>query len=168
MNDANNEADEGDEKSHRQILNQAVRYLSYREHAVEELRFKLARKFEQKTIINQVLQSLLSDDLVNEQRYAGSYIRSRANRGYGPERIRGELRQKGLASALIENALASSCVEWDAELNKVWLKKYGHLCQNEAGNMEMAVQMRFLHYRGFSHEQIKRFFDEHVASSSPN
>jgi len=138
------------------IYNQAIRYLSYREYAIEELRSKLLKKFDSEWEVGQVLERLLNDDLLSEQRYAESYIRTRVKKGYGPEHIRNELMQKRLAKMDIERALADGEFVWGEEIYKVWLKKF-----NQAPNVKMqdrAKQWRFLQYRGFSNEHIKMLF----------
>ena len=139
------------------IYRSAIRYLSYREHGVKELRLKLRNKFEEQNEIDRVLSQLIKENLLSEQRYAESYIRSRVSKGCGPERIRFELLQKGVESTFVEDALALSEVAWDEEIRKVWFKKYGENRTNDLQNK--ANQWRFLQYRGFSSEQIKALLD---------
>ena len=144
------------ENKYREIYNQAIRYLSYREYAIEELRTKLLKKFDSELEVAQVLEQLLSDDLLSEQRFAESYIRARVNKGYGPEHIRSELMQKGLAKWAIDQALKDSEFVWSEEVYKVWVKKFN---QAPNDNMQDRVrQWRFLQYRGFSNEHIKMLF----------
>jgi len=144
------------ENSIRDIYNQAIRYLSYREYAIEELRIKLLKKFDSELEIARVLEQLLNDDLLSEQRYAESYIRARVNKGYGPEHIRNELMSKGLAKSTAEKALKDSDIVWDEEVYKVWTKKFKTTQIDDT--QDKARQWRFLQYRGFSHDQIKTLF----------
>lgn len=139
-----------------QIYNQAIRYLSYREYAVEELRIKLLKKFDSELEISQVLDQLLNDNLLSEQRFAESYIRARVNKGYGPEYIRNELKYRGLANYVIEQALNECEFVWDEEVYKVWMKKFNQTPNDDA--QDKAKQWRFLQYRGFSTEHIKMLF----------
>ena len=139
--------------SQRGIYQQAIRYLSYREYAVEELRLKLQNKFGESSYIEQILCQLLEDDLLSEQRYAESYIRARVSKGCGPERIQNELLQKRIERTIIERAFAELEVAWEQEIHKVWLKKFGNNKAESA--QEKAKQWRFLQYRGFLNEQIR-------------
>jgi len=138
------------------IYNQAIRYLSYREYAVGELRAKLLKKFDSKLGITQVLERLLTEDLLSEQRYAESYLRARVNKGYGPEYIRNELISRGLKKTLIDKVLQNSDIVWEEEVYKVWNKKFKATQLDEI--QDKARQWRFLQYRGFSHDQIKVLF----------
>ena len=144
----------------RQIRHQTVRYLSYREHATSELRIKLRKKFgteaEIERLIDQVLEHFIAEDLINEFRYAESYIRSRVNKGYGPENIRNELITKGIPKSIVDRAIDDCDIDWGEVIYRVWLKKYRNVTDIAE---EKAKQWRFLQYSGFSREQIKILFD---------
>ena len=76
--------------------------------------------------------------------------------GYGPLRIREELSQRGLQRTDIEVALRESGINWQAQLQDTWQRKFsGHL---PIDAKERAKQGRFLAYRGFSMEMINRLF----------
>jgi len=59
---------------------QALRYLSIREHNRSELSLKLRNKGYEEDIINRTLDSLEEDGLLSEKRYVEAYIRSSNNR----------------------------------------------------------------------------------------
>lgn len=150
-----------DKSYERQLIRgQAIRYLSFREHAFDELRRKLLQKFEPEKVINEVLQELTLEGLMSERRYAEAYIRARVNKGCGPVRISADLRHKELPSSLIDSALDQSGVDWDQEIQKVWSKKYGRCSREKLTITEKMNQSRFLQYRGFPHAQIKHFFEK--------
>ncbi len=86
-----------------------------------------------------------------------SYVAERVRKGFGPVRIRQELRHRGLADALIESYLERSPREWSAALSKAHDKRFGpgRACDAKAH----AQRARFLEYRGFPTELIAGFLD---------
>ena len=130
----------------------AMNMLARREHSVFELTRKLQQKDFPSILINEVIETLLADNLLSDERYAEAYIRMRSARGYGLQRIRLEMKERGVAAHLIDDAIEQSDVDWYALANDVRDRKFGEQRPEE---FELrAKQMRFLQYRGFSHAQI--------------
>ena len=82
----------------------AMDLLARREHSLEELRRKLKRRFANEDLVEGELQRLKDENLQSDERYADSFLRQRSARGYGPRRVRHEMRQKGLSDTEISNA----------------------------------------------------------------
>lgn len=131
---------------------QAMNLLARREHLRQELVLKLGKRFgaDAADEITAVLDDLETENLLCDQRFAGSYIRQRVGKGYGPDRIRQELRQKGVASELLDIAMDEADVDWVERAAQVRLKKFGPT--PPADFQEKARQLRFLNYRGFGGE----------------
>lgn len=128
--------------------------LARREHGRVELVRKLRQRGATEELIGPALDRLTQEGLLSEARYLESFIRYRAHSGYGPVRIRGELVQRGLVRAEIEQALAESGIDWAEQLEEVWQRKFaGRLPQDLR---ERAKQGRFLSYRGYPLELIGR------------
>ena len=89
-----------------EALERAFKFLSYRPRSEAEVRTKLSQLgFPQKSI-ETTLKKLRSLNLVNDEIFARSWARGRAEgRGYGPLRIERELRQKGIAKPLISQVV---------------------------------------------------------------
>src|SRR3546814_21124082 len=85
--------------------------LARREHGRVELARKLRQRGAPPELIEQALDRLCEQGLLSESRYLESFVRSRANAGYGPLRIREELAQRGLARADIEQIGRAACRE---------------------------------------------------------
>jgi len=81
-------------------------------------------------------------------------LSARRARGFGPVRIRHELEEKGIATELIEQWLDVSDPDWIEQVRRVREKKYGKKLPRDYP--ERARQARFLQYRGYTHDQIKR------------
>lgn len=92
--------------SEQESLQRAFKFLSYRPRSEAEVRTKLSQLgFPQKSI-DTTLEKLRSLNLVNDEIFARSWARGRAEgRGYGPLRIERELRQKGIARPLIRQVV---------------------------------------------------------------
>ncbi len=132
----------------------AMDLLARREHGRVELTRKLRQRGAPPDLIVPALDRLCEQGLLSESRYLESYVRSRANAGYGPLRIREELSQRGLPKADIEQALRDSGFDWAEQLRDLWQRKFAG--QIPADARERAKQGRFLSYRGYSLEMISR------------
>lgn len=131
----------------------AMDLLARREHGRVELSRKLRLRGAPSELIDPALDRLADEGLLSEARYLESFVRMRANAGYGPLRIREELAQRGLAREAIEQALRDSGFDWNAQLYEVWLGKFGELPGDQC---ERARQGRFLSYRGYPLDMIGR------------
>lgn len=135
------------------ITNNAVKYLSRREHSCLELRQKLARKGYESSLIEAVLTQLQAENLLNEERFIEDFIHSRKQKGFGPLKIEQELRERGIEEQWIKEKLAPQDSQWVELAYQARQKRFGHLSSQESS--EQAKQIRFLQSRGFSYSQIK-------------
>lgn len=104
-----------------------------------------------------MLDELADQRLQSDPRHADVYIRSRAERGFGPRRIVAELKERGAADDLIRAALAATECDWSTLARQVDRKKFG---TKPADSFEtLAKRRRFLEYRGFTSEHIKTALD---------
>jgi len=131
--------------------------LARREHSYQELHRKLVARFEAPDLIRIELDRLREERLQSDVRFAEAYIHSRAQRLYGPLRIRIELRERGIADSIIANAMQHSDVDWQANLLTLVRNKFGGAAP--ADLKEKARRLRFLQYRGFVGEDARALFD---------
>ncbi|MDQ7073877.1 MAG: regulatory protein RecX [Gammaproteobacteria bacterium] len=124
-----------------------------------ELRQKLRLRNFDSSEIEPVLQRLVDKNLQSEARFCEVFVRSRAERGYGPLRIRNELQQRGVTSELITEHLALYEFEWFDILQRLLEKRLAHGA--ELDRKGVAKQQRYLLGRGFCaeevHKVLKRF-----------
>ncbi|MDD0972454.1 recombination regulator RecX [Pseudomonas fontis] len=132
----------------------AMDLLARREHGRVELTRKLRQRGAADELIEQQLDRLTEEGLLSEARYLESFISYRSRSGYGPSRIREELGQRGLQRSDIEQALREADVDWRANLQDVWQRKFAG--QLPTDPRTRAQQTRFLVYRGFSMEMVGR------------
>ena len=134
------------------VTARAVSLLARREHSQAELRAKLAKADFDTDQIDQTLEQLSQSDIQSDARFAENYLRYRAQRGYGSQKIKLELKQRGLDNDVISTVIAESELDWFELANAARLKKFGETPPENIN--ERMKQQRFLQYRGFSHDQI--------------
>ena len=108
--------------------------------------------------VDRVVTELDRDGSLSDQRFTDSYIYHRVQRGYGPLRIRQELLERGVSEEIISAAMEHGAIDWMACLAAVSAKKFGKSVP--ADFTERARQSRFLQYRGFTPDQIRRLFNQ--------
>lgn len=133
----------------------AIRLLTQREHSRHELEAKLTRRFSDTALCGQVLDDLEGRGLLSDERFTEQYLNSRMRKGFGPLRIRAELRERGVADELIEAWLDLPAEEWLAHLHEAALGRFGDSFPQDARSQ--AKQARFLQYRGFPESLIRRY-----------
>lgn len=85
---------------------QAVRFLGTRPRSIEEVRRKLVENDYSSLIIETVLTRLESQGFVNDVEFARYWVRNRGEfNPRGPSALRAELRAKGVANEIIDEAL---------------------------------------------------------------
>ena len=139
---------------HQALRRRAIACLARREHSRAELAQKLAARFEaDSSEIDTVLDELVAQGLQSDQRFAESWVRSKAAR-FGSARLRHDLLAKGVAAELVEAVLAEAISgeeskEGDeaARARALWQHRFG---QPATDVRERAKQARFLQGRGFS------------------
>ncbi len=99
------------------------------------------------------MDGLAQQGWVSDSRFAEEFVRDRLSRGFGPLRIRAELKERGVSEDLAASWLEEDAVDWYAQAERTRCKRFG--TELPAGLRERARQARFLQYRGFSSEQIR-------------
>lgn len=135
----------------------AMDLLATREHSTQELRNKLARRDFDDTEVETALAALQQENLLSNERYTEAYVNSRREKGMGPVRIQAELRERGVEDELVEAFLDPRDAQWDELAEQVRLKKFGAAPPTDY--QARMRQARFLNYRGFTSEQIRRALD---------
>jgi regulatory protein len=134
-------------------LDVAYRFLSYRFRSRQEMILHLKSKRYDASLIDEVIQALESQDLLNDVRFANEWIANRQLLNPRSHReLKAELRQKGVSSEAIENALTT--LEPDAE--EVALEA---LMSKKKLRSRYADQRKLVHYlsaKGFSNETIRK------------
>jgi len=127
----------------------AYRLLGQREYSLSELSNRISRKWPQASDIDSFVYQLAEENLVSDERFAESFLRSRVQRHQGPMKIKAEMRGKGVPDAIISGVLDSMSGEWRA-LAAEWLER------QHSGAIDFADKQKYyrrLVNRGFTHDQ---------------
>jgi regulatory protein len=141
-----------------QIRQHCLTYLAIREHSQQELLVKLINKGFNKEDCLFVLTELADKDYQSDLRYAESYARARANKGYGVLIIEQYLKQKGITDTIIKQIIPTLNDAEFALLKQTYYKKYRD--KPIINLAEKAKRTRFLLQRGFDYALIKQLFKE--------
>ena len=143
----------------------AMRFLERREYSRLELHTKLLQRgFETQTIDN-LLGKLEDHKLLSDWRFAKTLIVTRAESGYGPQRIRRELSDRGVSEEMVGDAMADADIDWNVCGLTQAKKKFG--VQPARDFPEWARRARYLEYRGFDKASIKLAIGEVEDYSNP-
>src|SRR5689334_8611536 len=86
----------------------ALRILQYRFNSEHELRRKLAAKRFENAEIDEAIERLRREKWIDDERFAGAFVRTRAAKKVGPARIKRELSAAGVDRATADRALAEN------------------------------------------------------------
>lgn len=140
-----------------EIKSRAVKLLTTREHSRLELARKLQARGYPRADVDAVLDELEGVDLLSEARLIEVYVAERLHKGFGPVRIRFELREKGLSDTRIDPHLQLQDEECLALIGTVHDRRFGAGSRDD--RQTLAKRARFLEYRGFPSHLIARFLD---------
>lgn len=142
-----------------EIAQRALKLLAMREHSRRELAHKLAARGFDTADIDAALDRLMAEGSIDESRLAEHYVAERVGKGFGPLRIRGELREKGLADELIDRHLEPLRDDWADALAAVHDRRFGN--EPPTDRTDLGRRARFLEQRGFPTDSIRRFLRRH-------
>lgn len=140
-------SDDGD-KPVPSAYDKALGLLARREQSKRELRRKLDQRGYAGEEAEAALERLGEQHYQDDERFAGMLLRNRAGQGYGPLRIRMELKTHGLPELTIRQLLDEAEVDWEASAATQLRRRYGG--KAGADHAERARRVQFLLRRGFS------------------
>ncbi len=140
----------------RSIRAVAMDLLSRREHSTYDLTLQLKKRNFDMDEITAALDRLQRENLQSDSRFIESIVNSRVNAGFGPVKIKYELRQKGIGVERVDDYFSGITVEWEQLMAAQRSKKFGQ--DIPVDYREKMKQARFLQNRGFSAESVMRLF----------
>lgn len=144
----------------------AFRKLAGQDWSYFLLKIKITERTDNPELINPVLDKLVDDGWLCDLRFAQCYIRiTRNSKGYGPVKVRHNLKEKGISSNIIEQCLFEDHSIWARNAFNIRLKKYGLTPNNLK---EKYKQSNFLQSRGFTFHQIEISFMHQLPSEYEN
>lgn len=147
-----------------ELYQYALFMLSRRDYGKAELFARMKRRMYEKNegiidepLIELVLERLSEQHFLDDDRVAGLLIQGYLRKGYGPLRIKQEMRQKGFTETVVEKHFATLDVDWFEKAALVRSKKFGDDLPHDF--KEKSKQIRYLQYRGFFGDMIYELFN---------
>ncbi len=138
----------------------AYRLLGRREYSVFELDQRLRLKWPglEPGPVAELLEALVAENLLSDERFAESLVRAHVQRQQGPLKIRAALRAKGVSDASISRELERYADQW-VDLAARWLER------QHPGPLDFDARQnhyRRLVNRGFTHDQAMDALNRHT------
>ncbi|MDA3978711.1 MULTISPECIES: recombination regulator RecX [Gallibacterium] len=134
-----------------------LKLLAIRDYSEYELRCKLQAKAFSEQEIEDVIEKCQANNWQNDFRFCEHFLLSRVQRGYGLQRIKQEMQQKGIQNEVFQHVLAQSEIDWFALAEQVLSKKFPDYA--EIQDLKIKQKMwRYLYSRGFNQEEISSLF----------
>jgi regulatory protein len=141
------------DKPKRSAYDKALGLLARREHSRRELKTKLRQGGYEGEETSAAIDRLGEQRYQDDDRFGEVLLRSRIAQGYGPMRLRMELKTHGLSDARIRELLDAAEIDWDASASAQLRRRYG-----SAGTVDPAERGRraqFLLRRGFAAATVR-------------
>ena len=134
-----------------------------REYCVSDIRRKALERLEgDRQSAEDVVAALVADRFVDNARYASAFAREKASlQGWGPIKIRYQLRARGISDADISSALEEiDTGKASARLQKLLENKWHTLADDPQGRLKL---IKFALSRGYEYEEIEPFVKQITA-----
>ncbi len=131
----------------------ALGLLTRREHSRQELARKLSSRGVEPDDARAVVDKLANAGWQDDARFAELLVRSRANAGYGPVRIRAELATHALPPEIVAGALEAFEVDWSGTARDLLRRRHPSALGGDRAAQRKAAD--FLLRRGFEMPQVR-------------
>ncbi|MFC5435483.1 regulatory protein RecX [Rhodanobacter umsongensis] len=140
-------------KPKRSAYDKALGLLARREHSRRELKTKLRQGGYEGEETAAAIDRLGEQRYQDDDRFAEVLLRSRIAQGYGPVRLRMELKTHGLSDARIRELLDAAEVDWNISAAAQLRRRYGGGGTTDPA--ERARRAQFLLRRGFAAATVR-------------
>ncbi len=138
------------------LLERVLNYVMIRPRSVREVRDYLWRKKADPDMAEKIIQRMESRGYVNDESFAASWVRARQlTKPVSKRRLVAELRQKGVASELIDRAVGTEDYDETAALREIIIKK-----RKQARYQDEQKLLQYLARQGFGYDMIKTTLSE--------
>jgi regulatory protein len=140
----------------KKALGYAFLLLKYRPRTRHEIKIRLGRKKYSHSVIAHVLAYLEDYNYIDDQEFAGIYVKEKLRLGFGQKRIVFELKRLGIPEELIETTCNEVAPEIDTKsvLRDLISKMQGR-------NKSRQQVLRYLVQRGFRYREIMEELNEY-------
>jgi regulatory protein len=139
----------------------AADLLSRRAWTRADLRRRLVRRGAPPHVADDVVADLTGRGDLDDAAFARHWVETRGGRGYGPARLRADLRARGVPAPLVDRALAASDAEADLERARAIARRRLPLLRRGARPERAAARLRdHLLRRGYAAGVVARVVRE--------
>lgn len=135
------------------LVEAVIQLLARREYSRHELEGRFRSRVADEALLQRVLDRMVEDGYQSDLRCAGMIVRQRVGQGYGERRVRFDLQNKGIASAIVEQVLEEEEVDWFEQARELAERKYAGRPVTDM--KEKAKRVRHLQGRGFGFDEIR-------------
>lgn len=147
----------------RKAYHLAVQFLARRIRSEKEIRDYLQKKAIKEPIIQEVVHKLKSQQYLNDSEYAFAFVRTMVNTtDKGPDIIKQELKEKGIAEKIIIQALAEFPPELQLDKAVNVGKKFFKKPSKDSLKIQKQKVEQLLYRKGYSFELIQIALQETV------
>jgi len=140
----------------RKGYHRAVKYISSVKRTVSEVESHLSSKLENKALVSEVIAKLKEMKFLDDEDYAYSYVRTQRNTtSKGPEVIKRELREKGIAEPLILAAMEELSYEDQIEAAVRLAVKFLDSKKKESSRIILQKLEQMLVRKGYTSDIIR-------------
>lgn len=145
-----------------QALQSAKLYCAYQERCHAEVKEKLYSSGVFKKDVEQILSQLITEDYLNEERFAAAYVRGKFRmKQWGRIKIRYELKQKRVSEYCIKEAMKEiEKDDYEKTMRKLLEEKLKDLETEKNVLIRKKKAMDYLLQKGYEREMILSFFKE--------
>ena len=141
----------------------ALQYLAARPRTAHEVQQKLHRSGVPDEVADEVMARLHTQGTLDDAAYTHAYLTSRlGSRGYGPQRLRRELHQRGISRTLVEEAVQQDLAAEDilAAARAQAVKRWSRLARETDLAKRRQKLFAFLRRRGFPSTTVQQVITE--------
>jgi regulatory protein len=151
------------DRPERSAYDRALGMLARREYSQRELRARLEHAGCDEDESESALRTLQKQNYQDDDRFGEMIVRARVAQGYGPARIRAELRSHGLGDAAIRALIDGADTDWESLATAQLRKKHGSKAATD--HAERGKRAAFLLRRGFSAATVRIVTHSEVGDS---
>ncbi|MFA5201113.1 MAG: regulatory protein RecX [Bacteroidales bacterium] len=139
------------------LLSMMQSQCSRQELCRNDIRRRLEKRGAEPAVIERIIGQLCEDRFLDEERYAGAYIRDKIRfQGWGPAKVSGMLRIKGIPDDVIQEALSVTDQTLFEENLKDALLRKNKTIKEADSRKRYAKLVRFGLGKGYGYLQIAR------------
>ena len=138
-----------------EVLDKLEALCAKREYCVSDIRRKAIERLDgDRQAAEELVQSLIGNKFVDDARYASAFAREKSGlQGWGPIKIRFQLRAKGISDSIITEALSEiDGTNARTRLEKLLENKWRSLSDDPQGRLKL---IKFALSRGYEYEDTE-------------